>query len=223
MSEIRFVDTTLRDGHQSLWAEGMRTGMMLAVADKMDQAGFEAIELISSSHLKKCVRELKENPWERVRLVSQKIKKTPLRLIAGRVNAFEITPQSVYQLFLQRMAANGLREARISDEWNNFGSWERKVNSAREVGLKPIVNLIYSVSPRHSDAYYAEKAREAASIRPYRICFKDVGGLLTPERARTLIPAILQNAGEVPVEYHAHCNNSLAPLCYLEAVKLGIG
>ncbi|HJX09349.1 MAG TPA: biotin carboxyl carrier protein, partial [Candidatus Binatia bacterium] len=64
---------------------------------------------------------------------------------------------------------------------------------------------------------------EAASIRPYRICFKDVGGLLTPERARTLIPAILRNAGDVPIEYHAHCNNNgLAPLCYLEAVKLGI-
>jgi oxaloacetate decarboxylase alpha subunit len=82
--------------------------------------------------------------------------------------------------------------------------------------------LIYSVSPRHSDEYYAEKAREAASIRPYRICFKDVGGLLTPERARTLIPIVLEHAGDVPVEYHAHCNNGLAPLCYLEAVKLGI-
>ena len=32
----------------------------------------------------------------------------------------------------------------------------------------------------------------------------------------------MQNAGEIPVEYHAHCNNGLAPLCYLEAVKLGI-
>jgi oxaloacetate decarboxylase alpha subunit len=88
--------------------------------------------------------------------------------------------------------------------------------------MDAIVNLIYSVSPRHTDEYYAEKAREAASIHPYRICFKDVGGLLTPERARTLIPAILKNAGDVPVEYHAHCNNGLAPLCYLEAVKLGI-
>ncbi|HEX9787897.1 MAG TPA: hypothetical protein VGB09_07715, partial [Candidatus Binatia bacterium] len=76
--------------------------------------------------------------------------------------------------------------------------------------------------PRHTDEYYARKAREAAAIRPYRICFKDVGGLLTPERARTLLPAILKNAGDVPVEYHAHCNNGLATLCYLEAVKLGI-
>ena len=49
-----------------------------------------------------------------------------------------------------------------------------------------------------------------------------MGGLLTPERARTLIPVILENASDVPVEFHGHCNNGLGPLCYLEAVKLGI-
>jgi oxaloacetate decarboxylase alpha subunit len=222
MGDIRFVDTTLRDGHQSLWAENMTTGMMLAVAEQMDQAGFEAIELISSSHLKKCVRELKENPWDRVRLVAQKIKKTPLRLIAGRVNAFELTPQSIYQLFLDRMAANGLRESRISDEWNNFASWERKVKSARQAGLKPIVNLIYSVSPRHSDEYYAQKTREAASLPVARLCLKDPGGLLTPERTAALVPLIAQNSPGIPLELHTHCTTGLGPLCCIEAIKLGV-
>ena len=147
MSEVKFVDTTLRDGHQSLWAEGMTTGMMLPVARRMDEAGFEAIELISSSHLKKCVRELKEDPWERVRLLAGRIKKTPLRLIAGRVNTFEITPHSVYRLFIERMAANGMRQARISCEWNELANWRRKVQCAHDYGMETIVNLIYSVSP----------------------------------------------------------------------------
>ena len=53
MDEIRFVDTTLRDGHQSLWAEGMLTGMILPIAERMDQAGFEAIELVAPSFFKK--------------------------------------------------------------------------------------------------------------------------------------------------------------------------
>jgi oxaloacetate decarboxylase alpha subunit len=82
--------------------------------------------------------------------------------------------------------------------------------------------LIYSVSPRHTDEYYARKAWEAAATKPWRICFKDVGGLLTPERARTLIPVVLQSAGDIPVEFHAHCNSGQAPLCYLEGVKLGM-
>lgn len=222
MSEIRFVDTTLRDGHQSLWAEGMTTGMMLPIAEQMDRAGFDAIELISSSHLKKCVRELKEDPWERVRLVAQRISKTPLRLIAGRVNTFEITPQCIYQLFLDCMAENGLRQARISDEWNDLSGWQRKVESAREAGLEPIVNLIFSVSPKHTDEYYAHKTREAATLGVPRLCLKDPGGLLTPERTRALVPLIQQNSQGIPLELHTHCTTGLGPLCCLEAIKLGV-
>ena len=46
MDEIHFVDTTIRDGHQSLWAERMSTGMMLPIAKRLDDAGFLAIELL---------------------------------------------------------------------------------------------------------------------------------------------------------------------------------
>ncbi len=222
MSEIRFVDTTLRDGHQSLWAENMTTGMMLPVAKRIDDAGFEAIELISSSHLKKCVRELKEDPWERVRLIAQRITKTPLRLIAGRVNTFEITPQSVYRLFIERMAANGMRQARISDEWNDLASWRRKVQCARDVGMDSIVNIIYSVSPKHTDEYFAERTRQAASLPIYRLCLKDPGGLLTPERTRALVPIVTENSNGIPIELHTHCTTGLGALCALEAIKLGI-
>jgi len=191
---IRFVDTTLRDGHQSLWAENMTTGMMLPVAEAMDRAGFDAIELISSSHLKKCVRELKEDPWARVKLVSQRITRTPLRLNAGRFSAFDLTPRSMYRLFMERMAANGIREARISEEWNEFEGWEWKVKVARDVGINPVPNIIYSVSPKHTDEYFAERTRQAASLKVTRLCLKDPGGLLTPERVQTLVPIMFQNA-----------------------------
>jgi oxaloacetate decarboxylase (Na+ extruding) subunit alpha len=219
---ITFVDTTIRDGHQSLWAENMTTGMMLPVAERMDQAGFDAIELISSSHLKKCVRELKEDPWARVRLMSQRITRTPLRLNAGRFSAFDITPKSMYRLFMERMAANGIREARISEEWNELEGWTWKVQVSRDVGINPVINLIYSVSPKHTDEYFAQRTRDAASLKVNRLCLKDPGGLLTPDRVKTLVPIIFQNANGIPVELHTHCTTGLGPLCCLEAVKLGI-
>jgi oxaloacetate decarboxylase alpha subunit len=81
---------------------------------------------------------------------------------------------------------------------------------------------MHSPADRHTDEYYARKAREAAAMKPYRVCFKDVGGMLTPERTRTLVRLVLDNAGDVPVEFHAHCNNGLAPFNILEAVKEGI-
>jgi oxaloacetate decarboxylase alpha subunit len=200
----------------------MTTGMMLPVAEKMDAAGFDAIELISSSHLKKCVRELKEDPWARVRLMSERITRTPLRLNAGRFSAFDITPKSMYRLFMERMAANGIREARISEEWNELEGWTWKTQVSRDVGINPVINLIYSVSPKHTDEYFAQRTRDAASLKVNRLCLKDPGGLLTPERVQTLVPIIFQNANNIPVELHTHCTTGLGPLCCLEAVKLGI-
>jgi oxaloacetate decarboxylase alpha subunit len=219
---IKFVDTTIRDGHQSLWAENMTTGMMLPVAEAMDRAGFDAIELISSSHLKKCVRELKEDPWARVKLMRQRITRTPLRLNAGRFSAFDLTPRSMYRLFIERMAANGIREARISEEWNELEGWTWKTQVARDVGINPVPNIIYSVSPKHTDEYFAQRTRDAASLKVNRLCLKDPGGLLTPERVKTLVPIMFQNANGIDVELHTHCTTGLGPLCCLEAVKLGI-
>ena len=222
MSEIRFVDTTLRDGQMSLWATQMRTGMMLPILDTMDRAGFDAIELMSSVFLKKCVRDLKEDPFERLRLVAEKTPNTPLRMTSGRFNAFEVTPASLYQLYLTRMRENGMRQARISDEWNEFEGWKQKVQKVRHAGLDPIVNLIYSVSPKHTDEYYAERARQAATLDLPRICLKDPGGLITPDRVRTLVPLVLENVNGTPVEFHTHCTTGLGPLCCLEAIKLGV-
>jgi oxaloacetate decarboxylase (Na+ extruding) subunit alpha len=219
---IKFVDTTIRDGHQSLWAENMTTGMMLPVAEAMDRAGFDAIELISSSHLKKCVRELKEDPWARVKLMRQRITRTPLRLNAGRFSAFDLTPRSMYRLFMERMAANGIREARISEEWNELEGWTWKTQVARDVGINPVPNIIYSVSPKHTDEYFAQRTRDAASLKVNRLCLKDPGGLLTPERTKTLVPIMFQNANGIEIELHTHCTTGLGPLCCLEAVKLGI-
>lgn len=222
MDEVHFVDTTIRDGHQSLWAERMSTGMMLPIVKNLDEAGFLAIELLSGSHIKKAVRELREDPWERIKRVCALAPNTPMRLIAGRVNTFGFDPPCMYELFIERMAANGIRQARISEPWNDLPGWKYRVAVARKFGLDPILNLIYSVSPVHTDEYYAKRCRQAATLKPFRLCLKDPGGLLTPERARTLVPVILKNARGIAVELHSHCTTGLGPLVALEAVRLGI-
>ena len=222
MTMVRYVDTTIRDGSLSLWASGMTTGMMLPVAERLDTAGFDAVELISDGQFGKSVRELKDDPWERMRLVSARMPNTPLRLIAGRINTFEYEPPSMFRLFLELAAKNGITEARMSDPWNNFEGWKRRVGAARDAGLKTILNLVYSISPVHTDDYYAERCRLAATLPVYRICLKDPGGLLTPERTRELVPIVLRNAGGIPVEFHTHCTTGMGPLCTLEAIRHGM-
>jgi oxaloacetate decarboxylase alpha subunit len=222
MSDVRFVDTTLRDGQQSLWAYSMRTGMMVPIVELMDQAGFEAIEFGGPVELPKCIKELREDPWERYRLVIPKFKKTPLRLIHGTRSGFAIYPEALHQLYDTCMAKAGITEVRISDSWNDPADWAWRVRQAKTAGIKPIINLIYTVSPRHTDDYFAAKIREAFALDVYRIILKDPGGILTPERTKTLVPAVLTAAGGKIVELHTHCTTGLGTLCCLEAIQAGM-
>ena len=224
MKEIYFVDTTFRDGHASLWAEGMTTGMMLPVASQMDQVGFKAMEIIATSHFLKCVRELREDPWERIRLLSKKITKTPLTLMMHHsITAFDLSPYSILKLWMERIATNGIKRVQLMDSDNDLTFRASKcVKFAKDAGLEVSMALIYSYSPRHTDEHYIRKTKDAVNLNVDVIYLKDSGGLLTPERVKTLIPAILKNSNGIPVELHSHCTTGLAPLVYLEAVKQGI-
>ena len=224
MSEVYFVNTTFRDGHMSLWSERMTTGMILPVAALADRAGFVGMEIISTSIFKKCVRELREDPWERIRLVAQKAPKTPLAsMMARSISSFQLTPRSVLKLWVERLAANGIKRLQLMDPANDMVSLAPYLlSAAQNAGLEVVLAVVYSLSPKHSDEYFAQKVRAARALKPNRIYLKDPSGLLTPERIQTLVPVFLKNAGGIPVELHSHCTTGLAPLCYLEAIKLGI-
>jgi oxaloacetate decarboxylase alpha subunit len=219
---VRIVDTTLRDGDISLWAYGMTTGMMLPALRHMDEAGFDSMEFFLSLRFKKFVREHKEDPWDWLRLGTKEIRNTRLRYHGGLHSGFEWIPDCIRRLVIQTVAKYGIDLTRTSNYWNDFDALGKEAAELRKLGMETVMNLIYSISPRQTDEYYAQKARDAAAVNPYRICFKDVGGMLTPERTRTLVRLIKQQTGAIPLEFHAHCNNGLAPFNLLEAVKEGV-
>lgn len=223
MTDIHFIDTTLRDGQQSLWALNMRTGMMLPALEHMDRAGFEAMEFfVPIVQMKKMVRDLGEDPWQWLRLGTKRVNHTSLRLHGGYKGGLKKVPESVSKLLVKKVIDHGITVTRTSNSWNNFGVMKDEVEGLRELGMETVVNLIYTVSPRHTDRYFVQRAKDAASLKPYRICFKDVGGLLTPERLRELLPKVQKAVGNIELEFHCHCNNGLGPLNVLEAVKLGV-
>ncbi|MGH3327992.1 MAG: hypothetical protein ACRDPT_09425 [Streptomycetales bacterium] len=225
MRQIKLVDTTIRDGQASLWAMNMRTGHMLPAMPHLDAAGFDSIEFIATgSRLKKFVRHLKENPWDWIKQGAAAAKHTPLRWhgpidgpsMSGRV------PPEVGELLISKAVDLGIRYTRTGNNWNNFSLLGREMKRFERLGMTPVINVMYSVSPRHTHEYFVQKARAAAALRPFRLCFKDVGGLLTPERTRELLPKMIQVAGDIPWEFHGHCNNGLGSLNAIEAAKAGV-
>ena len=223
--EVAFVDTTLRDGQQSLWAMNMRTRDMAPALAHIDRAGFDQVELMApGAALKKMVRHLREDPWDWVSAAVATAQKTPLRWHGG-FEGWSMSghiPRAVGELMIQKIVDRGIRFTRIGDNWNRMALLRDKKERLEKIGMTPIVHVMYSVSARHTDDYFVERTRQAAALEPYRLCLKDVGGLLTPERTRELLPKLLQVSGDIPWEFHGHCNNGLGPLNALEAVRAGV-
>jgi oxaloacetate decarboxylase alpha subunit len=82
MSKVNIIETTLRDGQQSLWATRMTTAMMYPILPVMDRVGFDAIECMGTAAMDSCVRYLRENPWERLHILREQLQHTPLQMIS---------------------------------------------------------------------------------------------------------------------------------------------
>ncbi len=224
MKRIKFIDTTLRDGQQCLWATRMTTAMMLPIAEQLDRAGYDAIDIIAPITFDVCVRYLKEDPWERLRLMREGIRHTPLRSgLRSRCGlTFGVVPEDVVHLWVELLMRNGIRWFNgfdaLADIDNIIGSMKVAKRAGASVGLA----LVHTVSPVHTDEFFAGKVRETMrQIDLDRIQIKDSGGLLTVDRVRTLVPALRKVAGGISIELHSHCLTGLAPLVYLEGVKAG--
>lgn len=67
-----------------------------------------------------------------------------------------------------------------------------------------VAALTFTLSPLHDD-HFAVAAKTLTGLGKFdRLYLKDPGGLVTPERARTLIPALKAVMGAVPLEFHSH-------------------
>ncbi|MCB2191260.1 MAG: carboxyltransferase [Deltaproteobacteria bacterium] len=221
MNHISFVDTSLRDGPQSLWNGRMTTAMMLPIAPVIDKVGFEALDFMALISMDWCVRNLGENPWERMRLMAQAMPNTPL-IVGGVLRNFGDVPDSVTEFWAKKIAEAGARRIRINDPCHDTAQVTKAIKWSQAAGMTTMVALIFSYSPVHTDSYYAQKALEFAKAGADRLFVKDVDGLLTPERTRSLVGAIRDKVDGVPLEIHGHCTTGLEPLCYLEAIKLGV-
>jgi len=221
--EIKLIDVTLRDAHQCLWATRMTTAMMKDIAPRLDEAGFEAIDLVGGAVFDVMVRYLREDPWERMRILNKWVTKTPL-IIHTRGQSlftFEFFADDVVRLAAERFAANGMRYHTPYDALNDMRNLEIPIKEAKRHGLYVVGGLAFTFSPVHTDEYYVGKARELLAHGVDAIFVKDASGLLRPERVGTLFPALKSAIGSTPLQVHTHCNSGLAPYVVLQAVEHG--
>jgi oxaloacetate decarboxylase alpha subunit len=228
MANVRIIDTTLRDANQSVWgATGLTTGMIAELAPKLDRVGYECAELIVSSTMLTSVRYLKEDPWRRIDTAVNAMPSTKLGFLTTgkRFISWYRTPDALLELAYRLLVRHGVRRIWIIDPMNIAADAVRAAGMAKKAGFEEvIVGIVYSISPIHTDDYFADRAEDyddAESIDA--LYLKDAGGLLTPERLATLVPAINARLKRLEIrEIHSHCNTGLSPRVVLDAADLGI-
>ena len=227
MTDIRLVDVSIRDGNQSLWgATGLSTRQILEIAPVINRVGFQALDFTSSTHMAVAARYFREDPWERIRLMHAACPDTPLQLITTgfRFISWETADNDFMRLVYGTRMKNGIGRFILLDPMHDMDALLEAARIVKEEGDAEIMGaLTYTVSNVHDDDFYAGcAARMAASPHVDRVYIKDPSGLLTPERARTLIPAVQQALGDTPLELHSHCTIGLSQFNYLVAADLGV-
>lgn len=227
MAEVHLVETSLRDGNQCVWAAlGVDTARTLTVAPLLDRVGFKAIDFTTSTHMGVAVRYKREDPWERIRLMAAATPRTPLQFMSTgfRFISWETASPEFMALAFRVLARSGIRRFCLADPMNDVDSNIACARMAKQGGGDyVIVALVFTISPIHDDAYYAERARRLAACADVDALYiKDPGGLLSPKRAAALIPAIRRQIGDKPLELHSHCTIGLAEHTYMDAPDLGV-
>ena len=224
--KIEFVDTSTRDGDQSLWgATGLATADVLQIAPVIDRVGYHALDFTASTFIGISVRFHREDPWRRIRLVSAAMPNTPLGMITSGMRFISWVPagEDVMGLAFRLIARNGIRRLQVVDPSNDPARLRAIAALAHAEGIEEVMlGLTYSISPVHTVEYYAERAAALADCRDMdRFYLKDPGGLLIPDVVRELAPHFRAAAGERVTELHSHCTIGLAPLVYVEGVRAG--
>jgi len=219
---MRFVDVTLRDAHQCLWSTRMTSAQMSPILGTLERIGYDVINVLGGAVFDVCVRYLHENPWRRVQMLCERLATPVDALTRGQsLYTFELFPDDVVELNSHVLAGLGVKVLTVYDALNDNRNIESAVRSGKAAGMEVNGWMTYTLSPVHTDAYYTARARELVKLGVDYMCIKDPTGLLTPERGRTLFPAVVAAARGIPLQLHSHCQSGLAPEVYSVAMQSG--
>lgn len=222
MKNIRFMETVLRDGQQSQIATRMPFSDMLPILETMDHAGYHALEVWGGATFDSAIRFLNEDPWERLRMIRQHVKKTKLQMLLRGQNllGYKHYADDVVTEFVHKSVENGIDIIRIFDALNDPRNLETAIRATKEAGGEAQAAISYTTSDFHTIPYFVQLAQELEKLGADSIAIKDMAGVLTPNDAYALVSEI-KAAVNVPLEVHTHATSGIAEMTYLKSVEAG--
>jgi oxaloacetate decarboxylase alpha subunit len=221
--KVRFTETILRDGHQSLIATRMKTEEMVPILETLDAVGYNALECWGGATFDASVRFLKEDPWERLRLFRKHVKNTPLQMLLRGQNllGYRHYADDMVDEFVKKSIANGIDIIRIFDAFNDTRNLQTAIKACKKYGAHAQGTLSYTISPVHTPDMFVKLIQQIADMGADSVCIKDMAGLLDPYGTYDLVKEIKTKVG-IPLELHTHATSGLGSLAYMKAAEAGV-
>lgn len=222
MGKLQIMDTTIRDGQQSLWATRMPVGDMLPILPKMDRVGYWAIEAWGGATFDTCLRFLDENPWDRLRSIKAKTPNTRLSMLSRGQNlvGYKHYSKDVVNRFIAAAHRNGIDVFRVFDALNDIRNVVDNAEAIKACGGHFEGAISYTLSPVHTLDSFLEYGQQLKDLGADSIAIKDMAGMLTPYRTERIVKAFNAEIG-LPIHVHCHYVGGMAPANYLKAAEAG--
>ena len=219
MSQVKITETVLRDAHQSLIATRMTTEEMLPILEAMDDVGYYSLEAWGGATFDACMRFLNEDPWERLRKIRARVKKTKLQMLFRGQNilGYRHYADDVVEYFVQKSIANGIDIIRIFDALNDPRNLKTAINATLKEGGHVQAAFSYTTGPVYTTEYYRNYAKQLEEMGANSICIKDMAGLLKPYEAYELVRTLKESV-KIPIQLHTHYTSGLASMTLMKAV-----
>ncbi|TLZ00233.1 MAG: pyruvate carboxylase, partial [Gammaproteobacteria bacterium] len=227
---VLLTDTAMRDAHQSLLATRLRTIDMTAIAPYYASLLPElfSLECWGGATFDVALRFLREDPWQRLTLLRERLPNLLLQMLLRSANAvgYANYPDNVVRFFVARAAERGIDLFRIFDSLNWVENMRVAIDAVLEAGKLCEASICYTgnLSDPHERKYtldyYLKLARELKAAGTHVLGIKDMAGLVRPRAAYTLVKALKEEIG-LPVHFHTHDTSGIAAASVLAAIDAG--
>ena len=229
--KLLLTDTTMRDAHQSLLSTRMRTRDMVKGADGMADILRDcfSLEMWGGATFDVAYRFLHESPWERLRLLREKIPNIPFQMLLRGSNlvGYANYPDNLVRSFIKEAAERGIDVFRVFDSLNWIPSMEVAMdevlnqNKLLEATMCYTGDILDPSKDKYTLKYYVDLAKELEHRGAHMLAIKDMSGLLKPYAAKKLVSTLKQEIG-IPIHLHTHDTTGNQVAALLMAAEAGV-
>jgi pyruvate carboxylase len=225
------TDTTFRDAHQSLMATRVRSIDMLAIAGAVARRTPElfSLEMWGGATFDTAMRFLSEDPWQRLRLLRERVPNILFQMLLRGANAVGYTsyPANVVSGFVKHAAECGMDIFRVFDSLNDLSNMKAAMEAVQsthgicEAALCYTGDILDPKRCKYSLKYYVGLAKELEKMGAHFLAIKDMAGLCRPYAASALVKA-LKDSISIPIHFHTHDTSGVAAASVLRAADAGV-